>query len=298
VATIHPATTLGAVHYTVASLERQITFYQQILGFQVHWRDGASAGLGAGRSDLLRLTELPGARPVQRTTGLYHTAFNVPTRWELAQLLKRIAETRTPVEGASDHYTHLAIYLPDAEGNGIELAWDFPREKWEPVLAEVRTKGLAALMRKNGPLDYQALLSEELGRDLPPWERLSAGARVGHVHLHVADLQATRQFYHGVLGFEVPMNLESVGGAFFAAGGYHHHIGTNIWQGAGAPPPPSDATGLRYFTVVLPDHNELARLVARAVQAGHAMNTTDEGVLLRDPAHNRVLLTVATAAHA
>ncbi len=128
--------------------------------------------------------------------------------------------------------------------------------------------------------------------------RLSAGAGVGHVHLHVADIAATRQFYHGVLGFEVPMNLESVGGAFFAAGGYHHHIGTNIWQGAGAPPPPSDATGLRYFTVVLPDHNELARLVARAVQAGHAMNTTDEGVLLRDPAHNRVLLTVATAAHA
>ena len=297
VATIHPATMLGAVHYTVASLEHQITFYQQILGFQLHWRDGESVGLGAGGSDLLRLTELRGARRVRGTTGLYHTAFNVPTRWELAQLLKRITETGTRVQGMSDHYTHLAIYLPDVEGNGIELAWDFPREKWEPVLAEAWTRGVEALMSKNGPLDYQALLSEELGRDLPRWERLSAGARVGHVHLHVADLQATRQFYHGVLGFEVPMNLEALGGAFFAAGGYHHHIGTNIWHGPGAPPPPPDATGLRHFTVVLPNRDELDRLVARAEQAGHAAVTTDEGVLLRDPAHNGVLLTAAPAEH-
>jgi catechol 2,3-dioxygenase len=112
---------------------------------------------------------------------------------------------------------------------------------------------------------------------------------VGHVHLHVADLQATWQFYHGVLGFEVPMRFDS--GTFFAAGGYHHHIGTNIWQGAGAPPPPPDAIGLRHFTVVLPDGDELARLAASAEQAGQAVVRTDEGVLLRDPAHNGVLLT-------
>ena len=295
VGTIHPATTLGPVHYTVASLERQIAFYQDILGFQVHWRDGASAGLGAGGSDLLRLTELPGARPVRGTTGLYHTAFNVPTRWELAQLLKRIAQTRTPVQGMSDHYTHLAIYLPDSEGNGIELAWDFPREKWEPLLAEVRVKGMDVYMGKNGPLDYQALLAEELGRNTTPWEQLSVGTRVGHVHLHVANLKATRQFYQGTLGFEIPMSLEAHGGIFFGAGGYHHHIGTNIWQGAGAPPPPPDATGLRYFTVVLPDGDELARLVAGAEQAGYTVATTDEGVLLRDPAHNGVLFTAAGA---
>ncbi len=93
------------------------------------------------------------------------------------------------------------------------------------------------------------------------------------------------------------MNLESLGGAFFAAGGYHHHIGTNIWHGAGAPPPPSDATGLRYFTVVLPDSDELARLVAHAEQAGHAVVTTDVGVLLRDPSQNGVLLTATPAEH-
>lgn len=294
--TIHPGTMLGAVHYTVASLDRQIDFYQHILGFQLHWRDGARAGLGAGGADLLRLTELRGARPVPGTTGLYHTAFNVPTRWELAQLLKRIAETRTPIQGMSDHYTHLAIYLPDAEGNGIELAWDFPREKWEPMLAEVRARGMEVFQKYNGPLDYQALLNEELGRDSAPWERLSAGARVGHVHLHVADLAATERFYHGVLRFEIPIGFPEQGGIFFGAGGYHHHIGTNTWQGAGAPPPPPDATGLRSFTVVLPDSTELARLVSNAEQAGLTALTSAEGTLLRDPAQNGVLLTAASAA--
>lgn len=293
VGTIHPATALGHVSYTVASLERQIAFYQQILGFQVHWRDGASAGLGAGGADLLRLTELRGARQVRGATGLYHTAFNVPTRWELAQLLTRIAETRTPIQGMSDHYTHLAIYLPDAEGNGIELAWDFPREKWAPLLAEVRAKGMSVYMSKNGPLDYQALLEEELEGNPTPWERLSEGTRVGHVHLHVANLQATQRFYHGALGFEIPISFESRGGVFFGAGGYHHHIGTNTWQGEGASPPPPDATGLRHFTVVLPDSAELARLVASAERAGHTADATDEGVLLRDPARNGLLLTVA-----
>jgi catechol 2,3-dioxygenase len=293
--TIHPATELGPVDYTVASLARQIDFYQGVLGFQLHWQEGASAGLGAGGADLLRLTEARGARPARGATGLYHTAFNVPTRWELAQLLKRIAETRTPLQGMTDHYTHLALYLPDTEGNGIELAWDFPREKWEPVLAEARTKGMGVYMRLNGPLDYEALLDEELGNNPAPWEQLSVGARVGHVHLHVADLEAARQFYHGVLGFEIPMSFESRGGVFFGAGGYHHHIGTNVWHGVGAPPPPPDATGLRHFSIVLPDGDELARLVGQAKQVGLATTTSDAGVLLRDPSQNGVLLTTASA---
>ncbi len=290
---IHPAIVLGPVHYTVVNLHRQIEFYQRILGFQLHWRDGADAGLGAGGTDLLRLSELRGARRVRGTTGLYHTAFNVSTRKEFAQVLNHIAETRTALQGMSDHYTHLALYLADAEDNGIELAWDFPREKWEPVLAEARTKGIGVLMKQNKPLDYQALLGEELGHDQTPWEQLNGGARVGHVHLTVANLAATQQFYQGILGFEVPMELKEHGGAFFAAGGYHHHIGTNIWQTAGAPPSPSDALGLRHFTVVVPSTEERDRLAARAEETGHTVVTNDEGILLRDPAHHGVLLTVA-----
>src|SRR5690606_18954498 len=254
--TIHPATRMGVVHYTTADLERQIEFYESILGFKTHWREGRSAGLGTGGEDLLWLTEVPGARRTYRTTGLYHTAFLVPTRRDLAHLLVRIAETRTPIQGTSDHGTHLAIYLPDAEGNGIELAWDFPRSEWPMRDGKF---DLEAMPRRG--IDFESLLSE-LEEDRSEWAGLPPGATVGHVHLHVSDLGPTRTFYHEILGFDITMDNDAFGGLFFSAGGYHHHIGTNIWLGRGAPPPPEGATGLRYYTVAFPDKDELDRAVA------------------------------------
>jgi catechol 2,3-dioxygenase len=87
---------------------------------------------------------------------------------------------------------------------------------------------------------------------------------MGHVHLHVADLDAAVAFYHGVLGFEVQGQAAAMRAAFLSAGGYHHHLGLNTWAGQGAPPPPPGALGLRYFTVILPDEVELERVSARA----------------------------------
>jgi catechol 2,3-dioxygenase len=286
--TIHPATRLGHVHYTTASLERQLAFYQNILGFKLHWREGDSAGLGAGGEDLLRLTELLGARQVRRTTGLYHTAFLVPTRWDLAQLLKSIAETRTPIQGMSDHGTHHAIYLPDTEGNGIELAWDFPKEKWPKTFEE--------MLRNNRGLAPETVFSALADSDAP-WEGLNPGTTVGHVHLHVSQLAPTDHFYREILGFGLPFDMTNAprefaeSAIFFSAGDYHHHIGTNVWQGVGAPPPPPDAIGLRYFTVILPDSAELTRVIERVAQAGIPTEQTEQGILLRDPSQNSVLLT-------
>lgn len=286
--TIHPATRLGHVHYTTADLDRQIAFYRDILGFKLHWREGASAGLGAGNEDLLRLTELPGARRARGTTGLYHTAFLVPTRWELAHLLKRIAETQTPIQGMTNHGTHYAIYLPDAEGNGIELAWDFPKDRWPKTLAQ---------MLQNHRGLYPQEVFRALDENSAPWEGLSVDTKVGHVHLHVSQLGPTDHFYREVLGFEIPWDLTGAPrefaetAIFFAAGGYHHHIGTNVWHGVGAPPPPADATGLRYYTILLPDEDALAQVVNRLTQAGIAAERQDAGVLVHDPARNGVLLT-------
>ena len=291
---IDAATRLGAVSYTVADLERQIAFYQEVLGFKLHWRGGNQAALGAGKEGLLQLTEVRGAKRVRGTTGLYHTAFLVPSRWELANLLKRIAETRSPVEGMSDHYTHLAIYLPDAEGNGIELAWDFPRDKWEFFVEELRTKGPGIARQYGGRLNVEELLSE-LEQDPTEWTGVAGDTRIGHVHLHVADLAATRQFYHNVLGFDITMDSEEMGGTFFSAGGYHHHIGTNVWNGRGAPRPPADARGLRHFSIVLPNASELERLTERIAQQGVTTETTEQGLLVRDPAGNGVLLTTEPA---
>lgn len=285
--TISPTTSIGRVVYSVADLNRQAAFYGDILGFKLLWREGDTAALGTARQELLRLKEVPGARRARRTTGLYHTAFLVPTRWELAQLVRQISETNTPIQGHSNHGTHLAFYLPDAEGNGIELAWDFPKEAWPMKDGKMRLED----MPRSG-VDIEELMAE-LRRDPSPWSGLSPETKVGHVHLHVADLEASQKFYQQLLGFEVVLKSDDFGALFVSAGGYHHHIGMNIWQGAGAPPPPLDATGLRYYTIVLPDQAELERVVERVRGAGDEMQTTPEGILLRDPAQNGVLLTIA-----
>lgn len=282
---IHPATRLGHVNLTVANLDRQIAFHRDILGFKLHWREGAEAGLGAGGEDLFRFTEVPGARRVRGTTGLYHTAILVPTKWELAQLLQRIAETRTPLQGMSNHGTHLAIYLPDAEGNGLELAWDFPRDQWPSF----DTMLLSAGPR---PLDVDDLVAE-LRRDPSPWTGMHPDTKVGHVHLHVAAINSAGKFYHDVLGFDTVFQSPEYGVHFVSAGGYHHHIGLNTWQGVGAPLPPPDATGLRYFTVVLPDKTELKQVLEQIQAAGIATEETNEGILVHDPSRNGVLLTAS-----
>src|SRR5829696_1991759 len=126
-----PATLrLGAVHLTVAELDRSVGFYEDSLGLRVHSRDDAIAALGTGEDDLVVLHELPGARRAGRHAGLYHYALLYPSREQLARAALRLAATRTPVQGASDHGTHEAIYLPDPDNNGIELAADRPRERW------------------------------------------------------------------------------------------------------------------------------------------------------------------------
>lgn len=283
------ATRLGPVHYTTANLDRQIGFYQDILGFKTHWREGSSAGLGAGGEDLLRLTEVADAKPSRRTTGLYHTAFLVPTRWELAQLLKQIAVTRTPIQGMSNHGTHHAIYLPDAEGNGVELAWDFPQEQWPKTFAE--------MMANNRGLSPEEVFDGLTDNDAS-WAGLDAGTTVGHVHLHVSTLAPTRQFYQDVLGFDLPMDMANAprefrdSAIFFSAGGYHHHIGTNVWQGVGAPPPPPNAIGLRGYTVILPDTAALETVVERVQAAGIDITPEDDSYRLADPAQNGIRLTV------
>jgi catechol 2,3-dioxygenase len=289
-AAISPDIRLGAVSLVVSDLDSQIAFYGDILGFQLHWQEGHRAGMGAGREDLLHFVEMKDSIRPSRATGLYHTAILVPTKRDLAQLLKRIAETRTPMQGMSDHGTHLALYLPDAEGNGIELAWDRSKDQW-PDLATILAEGTPAAMRKlTAPLDVDDLLSE-LKQNPGDWPGMPPETQVGHVHLYVSDLDSTRAFYHGLLGFDITLDSNQFGMIFFSAGGYHHHIGTNIWNGAGAPPPPANAAGLQYFTIILPGQDDLTALVERIRRDGVPVEPVENGFMLRDPAQNGVTLT-------
>lgn len=296
---IHPATTLGPVSLTVANLENQIVFYQQALGFVQHWREGNSAGLGApsgnpaaGADDLLRLTEVSDVKRYRRVTGLYHVAIVFPSRRELARAIARLFALRYR-NYPTDHIMTKTTYLDDPEGNGIELYAESPEDGMFTVENGdfVTRRADGTLSDGREPLDVDALFNH-----LTPDDRLdvsiSQETRVGHVHLHVRNVQEAVDFYHGILGFDVMGLSQSFRAAFLSAGGYHHHIGINAWQGEGAPPPPPDAVGLRHFSVCLPDQKALDEVIARIDAAGIPANQTESGLLLYDPSQNGVALTV------
>jgi catechol 2,3-dioxygenase len=249
-----PATLrLGAVHLTVSDVDRSVGFYQRALGLRLHWREDAVAALGAGGEDLVVLHEEPGVRPAGRHAGLYHYALLFSSRAELARAVQRLAETRTPISGASDHGVSEAIYLPDPDDNGIELYADRPRGAWPPAQGDARVGMFTRA------LDVHDLLATVAG--VEPIAHPDAGLRMGHVHLHVGDIAAARAFYSGAIGFEEMASMPSA--LFLAAGGYHHHLGVNTWRGEGVGPAPAGTVGLREWTIVL-ESDALAALRERA----------------------------------
>jgi catechol 2,3-dioxygenase len=290
---IHPATQLGHVSLTVANLENQILFYQQALGFKLHWREGNKAGLGARGArgaDLLRLTEEPNLKKYRGVTGLYHFAVLFPNRRELARVMARLYGMKVR-NYPTDHIMTKTTYLDDPEGNGIELYCESPEDGlWTLKDGKYETRRAdGSWSDGREPLDVNALFShltadDRLDEPVPP------ETRVGHVHLHVRNVQEAVDFYHGILGFDSMGVAPEFQMGFVSAGGYHHHIGLNTWQGVGAPPPPADAVGLRHFTVDLPNQQALDEVVARVTEAGIPFNQTDEGILLYDPSQNGVVL--------
>jgi catechol 2,3-dioxygenase len=268
-----PATLrLGPVALTVTDLDRSVAWYQNALGLRVHRHDADSAALGDGSEDVLLLHEDSTATQPRRTSGLYHYALLFPTREELAHAALRLAATKTPIQGASDHGTHEAIYLPDPDGNGIELAADRPRDRWPTPEEEFSGGG-------PNPLDFDALLSSVAGE--APSPQVRPGLRVGHLHLHVGDVATGLAFYRDVLGFEVWALLPSA--AFVSAGGYHHHLGFNTWRGEGAAPMPAGIVGLRHWTIVLETAAEVETVRARVRTAGIESEDVDGGFAVTDP---------------
>lgn len=297
---IHPKTQMGAISLKVANLDNQLEFYQKALGFKLHWREGKEAGLGApsgdlatGGNDILLLTEEPGLKKYRGVTGLYHVAYLFPNRRELAIAIARLFALKYP-NAPTDHIMTKTTYLDDLEGNGIELyaespedgTWRFVNGKYESIRAD------GSWSDGREPLDVEALFKhltddDRLDTPVPP------ELKIGHVHLHVRDVDEAINFYHGIIGFDVMGVAKQFQMGFVSAGGYHHHLGLNTWQGRGAPPPPPDALGLRYFTIDLPDQKAYEEVVARVDAAGIPSNQTEAGLLLQDPSQNGVILRVA-----
>lgn len=282
-AAIHPDTVIGAVHLNVMDLDRQIRFYQTALGFRLHWREGGSAGLGAGREDILLLTETQQARR-RLAAGLYHAAFLMPSRQELARSLRRLAATRTPLQGAADHWFSEAIYLADPEGNGIEIYRDRPRPEWPPMEEVVQ--------RGNGYFDLNRLLAEA-EEDPQPERGLHPDARLGHIHLRVGNTATAEAFYSGGLGFEKMMEFGDQAG-FVSAGGYHHHIAYNVWAGRGIPSAQPTDAGLREFSILLPSQAALEAVSERVRQSGAKIDEAETEVRVRDPFGITIVLAQAT----
>jgi catechol 2,3-dioxygenase len=283
-ARIDPDTTLGTVRLTVSDLDRSRTFYERAIGLRATEREDGTLALGV--ADGPALIELRGdsaaPRLNRRAPGLYHLAILVPTRLDLAFALARLAVTRWPLDGASDHLVSEALYLSDPDGNGLEIYRDRPRSDWR------RSEG--ALQMATMPLDLDDVLAE-LGDAPGLQEAAPAGTRIGHVHLQVADLAAAEAFYHGVLGLDVSVRGYP-GALFVSAGGYHHHIGLNTWHSSGGVSQAVGAVGLRSFTIELPDSAGLAAVTARLEAAGVPHERRPNRVMVRDPSGNAVALAV------
>jgi catechol 2,3-dioxygenase len=268
---------MGPVHLTVSDLDRSVDFYRTAVGLGVLDQAAGRASLGADSTELLVLVERPGAPPSDGFTGLFHFALLVPDRPSLARWLAHAGRDRVPLTGLSDHFVSEAIYLRDPDRHGIEIYADRPRELWEGQVGRRMT---------TDPLDVDDLLREV---DDPEFEGLPGGTVMGHVHLKVAAIPETIEFYRDLLGFDLVVERVPQA-AFLSAGGYHHHLGANTWESAGAPPPPEGSATLRHATIVLPSAEERDEVARRVAEAGQEPEETPEGLIVRDPSGNRLAL--------
>jgi catechol 2,3-dioxygenase len=279
---IHPNTQIGLVSLTVADFERSLPYYTHNIGLKLLSQDRTIAVLGTTERPLLKLTEQPGATLPRSTTGLYHFALLVPSRLELARTFKNLVDTETPLGGFSDHSVSEAIYLSDPDGNGIEIYRDRQREDWPVQDGRLQMNTL--------PLDLQSLIGE-LNGESRQWHGLHDGTKMGHIHLHIRNVDEAEAFYCDILGFERTMRYGPSAG-FVSAGGYHHHIGLNTWAGMGASPPPVGSAGLRYFQILLPSQVALTTVEQRVKANNVSYEQQDGSLLLQDPSKNNLLLKV------
>ena len=282
----------GRVRLRVADLDRALAFYSDILGYAATLIGPRSVSLStaAGLPAHFILEESPGVQPKPwKTAGLFHTAIRVPTRRDLATVISRLLRHDWPIPGMADHGVSEAFYLNDPDENGLEIYRDRPRADWPTA------DGTLAMV--SDPLDMKALFALLENGDVDI-TTLAPQTDIGHVHLQVSDLIRAEEFYSGILGFDV-MQRSYRGALFVSAGGYHHHVGLNVWAGRGVPGLRDDVSGLIDFNVLLPDPASLEEIEARIKRAGitteHALDATGSPTVhVRDPDGIGVVLSVET----
>jgi len=259
---------LGPVHLQVSNLDRSFGWYTTVLGLRELSRAGDVVTLGAADgTPLVMLEARPGTRAIRPGSrlGLYHFAILLPSRAELGKFVQHLASIGARA-GASDHLVSEALYLQDPDGLGIEVYRDRERESWQRMAKE--------LMMATDPLDFPAVVAAAQGE---PWSGMPGGTVMGHLHLHVGDIATAERFYHAAFGLD-KMVWRYPGALFLAAGGYHHHLGTNTWA-QGAPSPTEADARLDHWTVVLPSAADVAAVRASVEAGGFRV----DGAVWQDP---------------
>lgn len=270
-----PTTSLGTVKLKVSNLNRSITFYEKVIGLQAINITEQTAQLTAnGHTVLLELEEVKDVYtgPHRGHTGLYHYALLLPSRKALGMTLRHLLENRVQL-GQADHLVSEALYLSDPDQNGIEIYRDRPRSEWNYDSNDL-------VKMASDPIDWEGLLKEAEGET---FTGLDADTVMGHVHLHVADLNTAHKFYCETLGFSLEADWSANGALFVGAGRYHHHLGLNVWNGRGGSPLPSNATGIEYFTIHIQSDEERQLLVDRLEQAGYKVENKEQYYEVKDP---------------
>lgn len=279
------ATRVGGVRLQVADLERSIGYYGRVLGFEVVDRSPGRALFGtADGSPLVEVRERAGAAPAppRGRLGLFHYAILLPDRAALGAFIHHLSRIGERV-GASDHLVSEALYLTDPDGLGIEVYSDRPRHEWRQQAGQ--------LVLATEPLDVAGVARAAGERD---WTGMPAGTMIGHVHLHVGDLEAASDFYHGALGLDKVI-WSYPGALFLSAGGYHHHLGVNTWARGAAPAGESDAKLLEWELRV-PSPEDLEEVRASLERAGYAVEPEGQDLLARDPSGTALRMRAGAAA--
>lgn len=288
VPTLPLSSRLGPVRIAVTDRAKALAIWQDVVGLELIAEDAEALHLGAGGVELIAL-ELGASRPVpERTLGLYHVAIHVPTRADLAQMVVRALQRRVRIS-PTDHLVSEAVYLWDLDGNGIEITFETP---WRGRIGEaeegiyVRTNDGSPHSGRE-PIDLDDLLGE-LGDNPVLAPRMPAGTRIGHIHLHVNDLELALRFYRDGIGFGGLFIMRRFGMGDVGLDYMPHTVAFNIWSGPNAAQPQAGSAGLRWFHIVVPDAETLAAVRQRLAAIGVAVETIERGFEALDPSGNRV----------
>lgn len=273
-----PNTFITNVEIKVSDLEHSISYYKQVIGFQILQKTATTATLTTdGKTALLTLIQPKSpVNPSSRKTGLYHFALLLPKRSDLANIITHFRETGIYF-GASDHAVSEALYLRDPDGNGIEIYTDRPEEQW--------TWNQNQVHMITEPLNIASVLDDTNGT----WIGLPVGTVMGHIHLSVSNLQGVEHFYNKGLGFDI-VTRYGTQALFISTGKYHHHIGLNTWNTENAPKLTVDEVGLSNYSLQLDNAEQEAQLKTNLRAIGAPIVEFEGGFQTEDPSGNVILL--------